>query len=424
MAIHVTQIDRHKFVCGLFWQALSRPRELVKEAREIARKIDFDLMVLRADQSTAQAGYAQTKDGAKSGLYSLAAAVSKTLALEGAYYDGQQQRVHNWLGAFKLPDGMWAYFAVRDASFLPNGDFAGTREEVLERLHGDYGLGGWNAVIGDAELEDYGFHNFNAKRIHELLPHASGGHVRVQKWWGLRPVKRTVPKQAIAAGAALLVLAGAAGAVYWKKLQAEKEAFERERAFAAARQQVLAQSGNPPAPWAAKPAPRALAQACATRFTHLTAGGWRLDDYVCSTDGATYIWTRHDSTVAFLREQVPDAEVDLGGNKAVYSTHIELAKGAEDALLDKKTLIDPLLSTLQLMHIALQLTPAPAPAAGSAAGKDAAAPPPWKAYSFSLQAGGVAPADIAAILDRPGVRIEKFIYRNGAWSIEGVMYAK
>jgi len=128
-------------------------------------------MIIRKDHATAQAGYAHTRDGANGVMYSLGAVISKTLAKEGAFYDGQKQPAHNWLGAFKLPDGMWAYFAVRDANFLPSGDFAGSKEEVLDRLHGDYGLGGWNVVVGDAELEDYGFHNFNSKTIEELIPH-------------------------------------------------------------------------------------------------------------------------------------------------------------------------------------------------------------------------------------------------------------
>jgi hypothetical protein len=50
--------------------------------------------------------------------------------------------------------------------------------------------------------------------------------------------------------------------------------------------------------------------------------------------------------------------------------------------------------------------------------------PDWKTYSFALEAGGVPPADIATILSEPGVRVEKLIYRGGAWTIEGVMYAK
>ena len=80
MGIHIIQIDKARFVCGLFWQSLSRPRELQREAVELGRKIGSDLMVVRRDQSTAQAGYAQSSDGAARTLYSLGAAVSKTVA--------------------------------------------------------------------------------------------------------------------------------------------------------------------------------------------------------------------------------------------------------------------------------------------------------------------------------------------------------
>ena len=428
MAIHITQIDKHKFVCGLFWQSLSRPRELVKEAQELAGKIGFDLMVLRTDQTTAQAGFAQMRDGARPALYSLAAAVSKTLAMEGAFYDGQQQRVHNWLGAFKLPDGMWAYFAVRDASFLPNGDFAGTKEQVLERLQGDYGLGGWNAVIGDAELEDYGFHNFNAKRIQDLLPHASNGQIRAQKWWGLRAVRRKLPVLPIAAAAAIVLLAAAGGVTYWKKVQQAKEELERERAFAEARRKI-AGTANVAAlahPWASKPSPAMFAQACMAQFKHMTAGGWQLDEYACSGESATYTWTRQNSTTAFLREQVPQAVFDLGGNKATYTTRLDLPKGKDDALIDVRSMIEPIVSQLQLMDVTPRIAEMHqiASAQPVAAGTNGVPPVPWKTYSLVFGTAGIAPGEVAAVLERPGVRIEKIAYRNGAWSIEGVMYAK
>ena len=73
MSVHITQIGKHKFICGLFWQSLSRPRELLKEAAELAKKIDSDLMILRRDQATAQAGFAHTRDGARRNYYSLGA---------------------------------------------------------------------------------------------------------------------------------------------------------------------------------------------------------------------------------------------------------------------------------------------------------------------------------------------------------------
>ncbi len=57
-------------------------------------------------------------------------------------------------------------------------------------------------------------------------------------------------------------------------------------------------------------------------------------------------------------------------------------------------------------------------------GRAAPPAPDWKIFSFALNAGGLPPLEVAAMLSQPGVRIDKLIYRAGAWSIEGVMYAK
>jgi hypothetical protein len=431
MSIYVTQIERHRFVCGLFWQSLSRPRELNKEAIDLARKIDFDLMVLRKDHTTAQAGFAQTKDGARRGMFSLAAAVSKAVTLEGAYYDGRQQQVHNWLGAFKLPDGKWAYFAVRDANFLPNGDFAGTKEEVLERLNGDYGLGGWNAVIGDAELEEHGFHNFNAKRIQDLLPHARGGIIKAYRWWSLRPVKPKFAWKPVVAFGSLAVLLGFGGFHYWQQYQKKAEQEERDRAIEAARQQML-RNGVPAVlshPWVDKPAPQLTVQACLDQFAHITAGGWKLEEYVCTPDQASYSWSRQNSTVDFLLAQVPDAVIELNGEKATYSERMALGLGKDEALLEQKKLLGPLISQLQLLRISPRVEkvepPAPPPQPTLPGVPKTELPKPdWKTFSFAMSTGGVPPTDIATILSEPGVRIDKLIYRGSAWTIEGVMYAK
>lgn len=424
MAIHITQIEKHRFVCGLFWQSLSRPRELFKEAAELARKIDSDLMILRTDQSTAQAGFAHTSEGARRGMFSLGAIVSKTLAIEGAVYDGEKQRVHNWLAALKLPDGKWAYFAVRDANFLPNGDFAGTKEEVLERLHGDYGLGGWNVVIGDAELADYGFHNFEARTIESLIPHRKDGSIRAHRWWALQQLhgKRSYWPMAAAAGLAVAV----AGAAYWQYRQRQHEEEIRALAIAAARQKMLHQKTPsqaalqaPQPAWDNKPAPRTMAKACVDRLSYLTPGGWRLNDYVCTGEQVSYSWSREYSTVAFLLEQVPGAKVDLTGEKATYSEMLKLERGSAEALLNRKEVMEPIISQLQLMGVLPRIT--------SVAQKTAertAPAPAWQTYAFRLDTHGLSPVTVAAVLEKPGVRIDKLVYRGGEWSIEGVMYVK
>ncbi len=431
MSLYFTQIEKHRFVCGLFWQSLSRPRELKKEAADLAGRLDFDLMVLRNDQSTAQAGFAQTKEGAKRGVYSLAAAVSKTVALEGAHYDGRKQRVHNWLGAFKLPDGMWIYLAVRDANFLPNGDFAGTKEEVLDRLHGDYGLGGWNVVIGDPELANQGFHNFNAKRIEDMLPHTRGGQIRAHKWWGLHPVKTSIRWRGLIAASCVLAAAGTAGTMYWqhqKKLEEEA----RQRAFEEMRRKLQTQSvpKELPHPWIDKPAPQDLTQACVDGLTHLTAGGWQLDEYACNGNTASYTWSRQGSAIEYLLEQVPGANISLSGETATYSERLDLGRGKDDQLQGQKELLEPLQSRMQLMGLKIKILqqeqPAPPPpsAAGAVMGQQPIPLPTWKTFTYALEAGGVPPAEIAAMLSQPGVRIDKLAYRGGAWTIEGVMYAK
>ena len=419
MAIHIIQIEKHRFVCGLFWQSLSRPRELAREARELGAKIDSDLYVLRTDQSTAQAGFGQSADGARRGMFSLGAIISKTLALEGAYFDGEKQRVHNWLAALRLPDGMWAYFAARDANFLPNGDFAGTREEVMERLHGDYGLGGWNVVLGDPELADYGFHNFEARTVDSFIPHRKDGRIRAHRWWGLQPVQRRGNRWPLLA-AAVVGLALACGWVYLQRVQRQQAEQLAEEARIAARRDVLRRVAPPvQPPWGGKPAPTSLARACVNGLGYLSAGGWLLDDYACTADTLSYAWSRHGSTLALLRAEVPDAVFDLNGDKATLVVPLKLARRAPEALLERKQLMEPILSEMQHMGIAFRIANLPPPAAAPQAPV-----PTWQAYSFSCDSQGLLPTALAGLLDRPGVRIDRIVNRAGHWSMEGVMYAK
>jgi len=424
MAIYVTQIEKHKFVCGLFWQSLSRPRELVKEAADLGRKIESDLMIIRMDHSTAQAGFGQSADGIRRGIFSLAAIVSKTLALEGAFYDGEQQPVHNWLGAFALPDGKWAYFAVRDANFLPNGDFAGSKEEVLERLHSDYALGGWNVIIGEAELADMGFHNFNARDIESFIPRKRDGSIRVHSWWGLRQIDGTPSwvKPALAVAAMAVVTVGSA--LGWRYYQEKKEAEQRERAIALARAAMLREASAAARPWSARPSPLEVVRACQHQFTHITAGGWQLESYSCTPEQQSYAWSRSNSTVALLREQVPGAAIEASGDKASYTKVLATLKGQNDNLLEQERLLDPMVSRLQLMGMSVKITPQDLRNASAANAANAGWQPNWKSFSFTLNARGVEPLEIATILNRPGVRVDKVTYRGSEWFMEGTIYAK
>ncbi|HEY0846346.1 MAG TPA: type 4b pilus protein PilO2 [Noviherbaspirillum sp.] len=429
MSTHIVQIGKYKFICGLFWQSLSRPRELRKEATELAKKINFDMMVLRIDQDAAQAGYVNTQDGAKKGLFSLGAVVAKTIAIEGAYYDGRQQPAPNWLGAFRLPDDVWCYFAVRDGSFMPNGDFAGTREQVIERLQGDYGLGGWNVVIGEAELESYGFHKFNAKEILDMIPRKDNGQIRVQKWWGLVPVKKQFPLVPMGATVAVAAIAWAGAFFYQRYLNTLADEAQRSLAMERVRQELLQKQpllaqADAPRPWAEKPTPASMVRACKQNIVPMHPGGWSLEEYVCTREQRTYFWKRGDSLVSRLLQSVPDAVVEISGEKATHAEAVSIAPGGDIPLVASRELIIRIVSRLQAIGIALKISAAPS-AQPNATGKgNPNTNPAWQTFTFNLEAQGIPLESLAEILEEPGVRLDRIIYRNNVWSMEGSIYAE
>lgn len=425
MAIHLTQIGKYGFACGLFWQSLSRPRELQREARELGQKIDCDVAVVRKEYATAQAGFGQSGELPRTAVHALAAAVAHQVAQKGAAYDADSQGLHNWLGAFALPDGNWAYFAVRDANLLPNGDFAGSREEVFERLHGDYGLGGWNLVIGDPELEDYGFHHFVAASLEQLLA-GKNGQVAVQRAWQLRPLRRTLPSRRMTAGLAAALVAALGGAMAWQQLAAQREQERQEAALQRARLQIAERrSGPADHPWAQQPAVPALLEACAARLGYQGAGGWRLDRYDCTAQAVRYGWTREDSNPELLLAQVPAAHLEPGGERASYALPLALARSGDDALAERGRVLPHFLTGLQALHVKAQVTDqAVLPARPGAPAAAPAPAPAWQSYRYVLKGPDMPLTALLPVLHRPGIRVTRLAMQAGEWTIEGVIYVK
>jgi hypothetical protein len=434
MATQIIQIDRHRFICGLFWQSLSRRHELRAEAVELAARLNFDAMVLRIDRGFAGAGFGSTHEGAQLGLPSLGAMVSKVIATEGAFYDGRQQPAPNWLGAFSLPDGRWAYFAVRDGAFLPNGDWVGSSEEVFERLHSDYSLGGWNVVIGDPQVEVQGFHNFYARRISDMIPQR-GGKPHLPRWLNLARVSRRTRWREITIAAVAVAALGTAmvgGFAYrHHRLEAEEElAFERARAH------LMRQPVRQPAlphPWAEMPLASTFVRACLDGFSKLAPGGWELDDYVCRSSNVSYSWSRGDSNVAMLMAAEPHAVIDVSGDRATLVKPISLPAGGDDVIDGVYGVRLRMQSAFQMLGIALSFTlqrqPPPLQSASSETfghfgAKRPAAMPTWQTWHISAKLGDLSPGSVISFLDQPGVRIDNLSYRAGEWTIGGDLYEK
>jgi len=409
---HIVQIGRHRFVSGLFWQSLSRRNELRKEELEIAKNLNFDLLVLRIDRNAAVVGFANSREGAQAGLSSLGMLVSKTISTQGAYYDGRQQPAPNWLGAFKLPDGRWAYFAVRDGAFLPNGDVIGTRDEIFERLNSDYGLGGWNVVIGDEEIEAQGFHNFYQRRIEDMIP-LRGGKPHVPRWLRLTPVERRISWRMVAAGGAVAACLAVMLVLYLRHVR------NTELAMEAARERIAAMQRNAPAniphPWIAEPKPAVMMAACLSALTQIAPSGWQMDSYVCRPGQLDYTWSRNDSTVSLLLLTEPSAQIDNSGDHASMSQSVPMPAGGDDALGASAEIRARVLSRFQTLGIPLTLTP-------QVAGQGTA-PPAWQMWRLVADLGEMPPGKLVGYLNEPGMRVEKLSYQSGQWALEGVLYA-
>lgn len=433
----VLQIGRQRFVSGLFWQSLSRRRELRKEAIELAHKLNFDLLIVRVGRDVAEAGFSSARDGVQPGLLSLGAIVSEAIAKQGAHYDGRQQPAPNWLGAFQVPDGRWAYFAVRDNVFLPNGDWLGSRDEVFDRLIADYGLGGWNVVIGDAELESLGFHNFYQRSLDELLPQRNG-KLRVPRALAVEPVRRSLGAPLlVAAGVAALTLGVAFGYAKYREHERQVE-FDKMVALMKARAAADAGRGGAPAPivhpWATQPMPSAMLRSCLRAFGILSPGGWQLDEYSCSQASASYVWSRNGSTVGFLLAAQPSAQIDGSGDRAVMTVPLPSSR-LDDEPLDAETQLRlRLLDAFQPLGVALKLdavqqrddTSVKSAIVNSIPGRHdpPAAAPTWRVWRLSANLEGIAPTLVAPLFDEPGVRLQKASYQNGAWVVEGEIYAR
>lgn len=429
MPTHVVQVGRHRFVCGLFWQSLSRPREMHKEAVELGRRLKFDLMVLRRDNGSAQAGFANTAEGVRPGMASLGAAVARTVAEEGAHVDGRRQPVPNWLAALELPDGHWAYFAVRDENFLPTGDFAGTREEVLDRLSSDYALGGWNVVFGAESLREQGFHNFHARTLEQFMQRGRGGAIRKVGALELESLNARRQRLVLATAA----VAGVAALTVGYVLIDQQRRAESQRAMAAAmdraRNAAAPVGPPPPHPWPTQALPEDFVRECAARFGHLAPGGWSLDSYECTSASATHSWRRGGSVVAHLLETLPKANVAIDGNTARYAEPLGAKPSAKDeALLPPKDVLGAVASALQAMGLNPQFAQVPPPAPPKLRPVPGSPPPPgppdWQTYKLSVRTNGLPPWLVAPTLDVPGVRLTKASFNGEDWSIEGVIYAK
>ncbi|WP_253546785.1 type 4b pilus protein PilO2 [Herbaspirillum rubrisubalbicans] len=98
-----------------------------------------------------------------------------------------------------------------------------------------------------------------------------------------------------------------------------------------------------------------------------------------------------------------------------------MASGDNDVLGEAQPTLEGLMSRFQAIGLLMKLSAVP-PLKLQA--QQQQWQPGWRSFLFSINAHGMAPADIANMLSRPGVRVEKLVYHGAEWSLEGTIYAK
>lgn len=425
--LHIVEIGKRKFASGLFWQSLTRPRELEKEAVKLATDIKADFMVFRKS-SPVQVGFASRQDGAQPGLNSLAAAVAKKAELTGF---GK-----SWLCAFELPDGNYAYVAVRDGLFLPDGDIAGSSGSIMECLTRDYGLGSWDTIIAPAA---WGFPNARSYSLEQLLPHKRNGAIQYHKWWALESVEKRLPWKKLILG---LIAAGIVlGSLYaWKTHKQAIEKQKRDRAIAQMREQLLAKKHLAPPvktalphPWLSMATPAAFIGNCESALTErlLFPAGWQLDSVTCESGNVLYSWIRDGGTIANLAALHDGISFDGTGDKATLTiTSNPKIEQQDDDILSQADAVNHLLSSFQAVGMSITVTketaPKPAPTLPGAEKKAEAAPlPEWSTNKYSFQSS-LPPSRLLSLIAVPGSRITKIVFKpdsDGQWAVEGELYA-
>src|SRR5260363_373854 len=130
--VKVLRVNGKPFVCGLFWQPLTRPRAYMKEAREIGKRESMEFVAIRRS-TIIQAGFVSKHQGALKGMVSMAAALACLLG-------------PSWLFVFLLDEGHYVLAAVNDRAIVPGCDRTADHAAVRAKLNEVYGLFAWEKL--------------------------------------------------------------------------------------------------------------------------------------------------------------------------------------------------------------------------------------------------------------------------------------
>lgn len=424
--ISVVEINGYKFVSGLFWQPLSRPRAYMAEARKIGKEHQMDIVALRTGLRY-QAGFVSKDKGVDKGMYSLAS------ALAGILND-------SFLGIFKVPadhDGTprYALVAVAEGSIIPDNDIIADFDTILDVAIETTGLFGQKLqVYAPSEFGDLGVsreYDLNAL----ITPENLDAEYKLKNLQvGLTPKQMS----AIAAFVAV-ALGGLYAFNSWQEEIRHQELVEqarkqRELEEINAKSKVAQTPVALEHPWAKLPSISDFLQHCNFTFDALplSVAGWHFAESACSQNGVESKYQNTSGTpVAYFRNEMLKVNMtplfNPEGNAVSVSVPITLPAKGDEKLLSPGDAVASIMSLFQSygLNPNLMLVPEPAPVALA----DGSLPPApnWYTYHFSV-VSNVSPKYIFANYPGIGVRLSSIKVQLSSesqlsYNIEGDMYA-
>lgn len=437
-SISVIGINARKFVSGLFWQPLTKPRAYMNEAREIGKREGMDVVTIRR-RKIMQAGFAPKGKGAIKGMFSLAAALAMKLGT-------------NWIGVFSVGGDQYAFVAVNDDAIIPSCDMIASRDEVESRLRYFYGMFSWEKVYAPQDFD------FGGEEL-ELQTLLTGDSFSKRQWNTLRlqPLTFGLTGREIALYvlAAILLGGGALGFLQYTKEMERKEREARilaEQARLAEMERVKANSRNEQAihalehPWIKMPAVEDTLRGCGGAINNLplALAGWGFESAKCDAGGVVARYRRVGTATANgfaaeIQEAFGVAPTFIDDfETATVTVPVKMMFGGDDSLQPSAEVMPNMASFFQAMGIKVGFVeksveaPKPAPTLPGQAPTAVPETPPvpdWKTYTFRFDTG-VAPEIVFSGRAWSGTRITHYEVQltpdtaKLLWLISGEMYAK
>lgn len=419
---YVFDIGQDRFVAGLFWQPLNSKTfgESDREIKSLAQELSFDLFVQRTT-STHFVGFAASSPHIKTGVYSAAAIVSKTLEVE--------EELRDFLFISQLPSGTWLYIAQRDGVILPDGDcYFFTEKDVKARLYQDQSLASWNRIYAPAEWGIIGSYD---RPFEDLLPKHPNGKLSHHKWWRLQPVHPYMAQLRhwkLMLGVAVILALGIAGWFYQQHLEKIRLIREAQELL---EKQLSSQEKAAPVekPWKKTPLPLPIMGACVATLAdvNMSPGNWKPSAIACDNKKLRITWQAGEyGWIAHLKAVEPKANISQDGRSATLDYDLIYdQKKMEEALPPSDSRKMNLMIAAQTYGFNLALKPVPPPKPLPGQKKKKAPAPEWQEFSWVVDKLPL-PLVTVGVLQGPGLRMTKATakWEDGQWiwRLEGSQY--